>query len=176
MAGAMVGAAAWVDMRSPEAAQSMRSNIRPRGAHYLAPAASRQARQSTLPRQLLQHFYPSMETEGVTPPPTAQPVSSTETRDAGGSSDGSVSRDEVRRIIREEVSAALAGALGHLPPSTVPGKLPNSGIRGGGGGGGAGGHRAMIFLSHLHLSHLGVQAVAIACVGARLAHTVRVHV
>ena len=58
MAGAMVGAAAWVGMRSPEAVQSMRSNIRPRGAHYLAPAASRQARQSRLPRQLLQHFSP----------------------------------------------------------------------------------------------------------------------
>ena len=68
MAGAMVGAAAWAGMRSPEAAQSMRSNIRPRGAHYLAPVANRQARQSRLPRQLLQHFYPSMETEGVSPP------------------------------------------------------------------------------------------------------------
>ena len=33
MAGAMVGAAAWVGMHSPEAAKSMRSNIRPRGAH-----------------------------------------------------------------------------------------------------------------------------------------------
>ena len=141
MAGAMVGAAAWVGMRSPEAVQSMRSNIRPRGAHYLAPAASRQARQSRLPRQLLQHFYPSMETEGVTPPPTAEPGSSTESRDPGGSSYGAVSLDEVRRIIREEVSAALAGARGRLPPSTVSGKLPNSGIR----GGGAGGHRAMIF-------------------------------
>ena len=114
-----------------------------------------------------------METEGVTPPPTAEPGSSTESKDPGGPAYGSVSLDEVRRIIREEVSARLAGARGRLPPSTVSGKLPNSGIR---GGGGAGGHRAMIFLSHLHLSHLGVQAVAIACVGARLTHTARAHV
>ena len=49
-----------------------------------------------------------------------------------------MSRDEVRRIIREEVSAALAGALGRLPPSAVPSKLPNSGGGGGGGGGLAG--------------------------------------